>query len=60
VRAAAYILHCVVCEDLTGPVQPKSLICAQCGFPLKIVSGKELEIEYIEIEEPELTSMALA
>jgi Zn finger protein HypA/HybF involved in hydrogenase expression len=49
-----------VCEDLTGPVQPKSLICAQCGFPLKIVSGKELEIEYIEIEEPELTSMALA
>jgi hydrogenase nickel incorporation protein HypA/HybF len=57
IEVVPMVLHCVVCNDLTQPGQPKSLICTQCGFPRKIISGKELEIEYIEIEDPKMISM---
>jgi len=53
------VLHCVVCDAKTQPKIAMSLICTQCGFPLKIVSGKELQIEYIEIEEQDVTPMAI-
>jgi hydrogenase nickel incorporation protein HypA/HybF len=42
-------LFCVVCEAVTEPVRGVCLICAQCGFPLKIVAGEELQIEYIDV-----------
>jgi len=42
-------LFCVVCEAETQPVRGVCLICAQCGFPLKIVAGEELQIEYIDV-----------
>jgi hydrogenase nickel incorporation protein HypA/HybF len=45
------ILHCVVCDARSQPASAMSLVCPQCGFPLKIVHGKELQIEFIEIEE---------
>jgi hydrogenase nickel incorporation protein HypA/HybF len=45
------VLHCVVCNVASGPTNGVSFICQRCGFPLKIVSGKELQIEYIEIDE---------
>jgi hydrogenase nickel incorporation protein HypA/HybF len=45
------VLHCVVCDIGTEPTRAMSFICQHCGFPLKIVSGKDLEIEYIEIDE---------
>jgi hydrogenase nickel incorporation protein HypA/HybF len=51
IEVVPMILHCVVCEARTQPTVAMSLICTQCGFPLEIVSGKELQIEYIEIEE---------
>jgi hydrogenase nickel incorporation protein HypA/HybF len=44
-------LHCVACNAETQPTTAMSIICPQCGFPLRIVSGTELQIEYIEIEE---------
>jgi Zn finger protein HypA/HybF involved in hydrogenase expression len=37
-----------------------SLICPRCGFPLKIVSGKELQLEFIEIEDHYPASTAVA
>ena len=43
------VVLCVVCEASTQPVQGVCLICEQCGFPLEIVSGEELQIEYIEV-----------
>jgi hydrogenase nickel incorporation protein HypA/HybF len=51
IEVVPMVLHCVVCNAETQPTSAISLICAQCGFPLKIVSGKELQIEFIEIEE---------
>ena len=44
------VTRCVVCESSTEPVRGVSLICGQCGFPLEIVSGEELQVEYIEVD----------
>jgi len=44
------VVHCVVCESSTQPVRGVCLICEQCGFPLEIVSGEELQIDYIEVD----------
>jgi hydrogenase nickel incorporation protein HypA/HybF len=45
------VVRCVVCEASTQPVCGICLICEQCGFPLEIVSGEELQIEYIEVDQ---------
>jgi hydrogenase nickel incorporation protein HypA/HybF len=60
VEVVPMTLHCVVCNAEPQPARPMSLICCQCGFPLQIISGKELQIEFIEIEEryPAITAVA--
>jgi len=57
IELVAMEVYCVVCQAVTYPVAGICLICAQCGFPLKIVSGEELQIEYIEIETVEESSL---
>lgn len=52
IEVVPMVLHCVVCEAEPQPTSAMSLICSQCGFPLKIISGQELQIEFIEVEEP--------
>ena len=47
------VVRCVVCEASTQPLRGVCLICEQCGFPLEIVSGEELQIEYIEVDSRE-------
>jgi hydrogenase nickel incorporation protein HypA/HybF len=44
------VVRCVVCEASTQPSHGVCLICEKCGFPLEIVSGEELQIEYIEVD----------
>ena len=44
------VLHCVVCDATTQPEAGLHLICEECGFPLEIIAGEELQIEYIELE----------
>ena len=44
------VVRCVVCEESTQPLHGVCLICEECGFPLEIVSGEELQIEYIEVD----------
>jgi hydrogenase nickel incorporation protein HypA/HybF len=44
------VVRCAVCEASTQPARGVCLICEQCGFPLEIVSGEELQIEYIEVD----------
>ena len=50
IEVVPMVVHCVVCEASTQPEKGVCLICAECGFPLKIVSGEELQIEYIEVD----------
>jgi hydrogenase nickel incorporation protein HypA/HybF len=44
------LVRCVVCERESRLAQVR-LVCTQCGFPLIILSGEELQIDYIEIED---------
>jgi len=44
------VLHCVVCDATTKAEPGLRLICTLCGFPLKIIAGEEIQIEYIEVE----------
>jgi hydrogenase nickel incorporation protein HypA/HybF len=60
IEVVPMVLYCVVCNAGTQPTQAISFICPQCGFPLKIISGQELQIEFIEIEEHSLTVAAIA
>jgi hydrogenase nickel incorporation protein HypA/HybF len=41
--------HCVVCGAAAQPATGVCFICTQCGFPLKIIAGEELQIEYIDV-----------
>jgi hydrogenase nickel incorporation protein HypA/HybF len=50
IEVVAMVVRCVVCQTSTQPVSAVCLICVQCGFPLEIVSGEELQVEYIEVE----------
>ena len=50
IEVISMVLHCVVCDAETQPESGICLICERCGFPLKIIAGEELSIEYIEIE----------
>ena len=50
IEIVSMVVRCVVCEATTRPVHGVCLICEQCGFPLEIVSGEELQIDYIEVD----------
>jgi len=50
IEAVPMVVECVLCGVVTEPVRAVCLICPQCGLPLRIVSGEELQVEYIEIE----------
>ncbi len=50
IETVQMVVRCVVCEASTRPVRGVCLICERCGFPLEIVCGEELQIEYIEVD----------
>ena len=53
IEVVPMVVRCAVCDTRTRPIHGVRLICAECGFPMEIVSGEELQIEYIEIETEE-------
>jgi hydrogenase nickel incorporation protein HypA/HybF len=53
IEVAPMVVQCVVCDVEVRSAMGRSLICSQCGFPLKLISGEELLIEYVELEEEE-------
>jgi hydrogenase nickel incorporation protein HypA/HybF len=60
IETAPMVVHCVVCETDIEPPATFSLICTRCGFPLQIISGQELQIDYIEVEECGINPVAAA
>jgi hydrogenase nickel incorporation protein HypA/HybF len=53
IETVSIVLRCAVCDKATPPVGGVCLICAVCGFPMEIISGEELQVEYIEVETQE-------
>jgi hydrogenase nickel incorporation protein HypA/HybF len=50
IESVPMVVLCVACGSVTDPVREVCLICPHCGLPLNVVSGEELQVEYIEIE----------
>jgi hydrogenase nickel incorporation protein HypA/HybF len=50
IESVPMVIRCVTCGPVTDPVRDVCLICPQCGLPLEVVSGEELQVEYIEVE----------
>ena len=49
IESVPMVVRCVACGTVTDPVREVCLRCPQCGLPLEVVSGEELQVEYIEI-----------
>lgn len=47
------VVECVVCNSEPRAVSEVCFACGECGFPLRIVSGEELQVEYVEVETEE-------
>ena len=43
-------VRCAVCGPVTDPMREVCLLCPRCGLPLEVVTGEELQVEYIEVE----------
>ena len=43
---------CPDCLWVGAPQQDFCLVCPQCGTPVEILTGREMAVESIEIEEP--------
>jgi hydrogenase nickel incorporation protein HypA/HybF len=53
IETVEIVVRCAVCDKATQPVAGIYLICTVCGFPMEIISGEELQIDYIEVETEE-------
>jgi len=51
IETVPMITRCVLCGNVRNPVRDICLRCPTCGLPLEIVSGEELQIEYIEVDD---------
>jgi hydrogenase nickel incorporation protein HypA/HybF len=50
IESVPMVVRCVACGPMTDPVREVCLICSECGLPLEVVAGEELQVEYIEVE----------
>lgn len=44
------VVRCVVCEDAPRRMKEICLFCESCGFPLEIISGEEMQVEYVDVD----------
>jgi hydrogenase nickel incorporation protein HypA/HybF len=50
IETVPMVVRCVSCGSVKDPVRDVCLICPQCGLPLEVLSGEELQVQYIEVE----------
>jgi hydrogenase nickel incorporation protein HypA/HybF len=50
IESVPMVVRCVTCGPVRDPVRDVCLICPQCGLPLEVVSGEEIQVEFIEVE----------
>ena len=50
IESVPMVVRCVSCGSVTDPMRVVCLICPQCGLPLEVISGEELQVEYFEAE----------
>ncbi len=50
IECVAMELRCAICGRVNDPMHDVRLSCPKCGLPVEIVSGEELQLEYIELD----------
>jgi hydrogenase nickel incorporation protein HypA/HybF len=50
IEIAPMVVRCLSCGVIRSPVRDIILSCPQCGLPLEIVAGEDIQLEYIEVE----------
>lgn len=50
IESIPMVTRCALCGTVNDPVREIRLLCPHCGLPLEIVSGEELQVEYIEVD----------
>ena len=45
--------ECTVCGSTVAPEREVLLLCPACGAAMRITAGEEMELAWIEVEEPE-------
>jgi hydrogenase nickel incorporation protein HypA/HybF len=43
-------VECANCGPVADPLGSVCLLCPNCGLPVKIVAGEELQVDYIDLE----------
>jgi hydrogenase nickel incorporation protein HypA/HybF len=43
-------VRCISCGVINNPIKDVILSCPQCGLPLEIIDGEDIQLEYIEVE----------
>ena len=49
-------MRCPQCGLAGRPIDDFCLLCAACGSPVEIISGREMQLEYLELAEESVTS----
>jgi hydrogenase nickel incorporation protein HypA/HybF len=59
IETVEMVTECMVCDSQAQPAHGICLICRTCGFPLRILAGEELRVEYIEVDLKQEESLSL-
>jgi hydrogenase nickel incorporation protein HypA/HybF len=51
IETVPLVARCAKCGAVKQPAHEICLVCPGCGSPLEIVSGEELQVVYIELDE---------
>ena len=46
-----------LCGLIGRPIDDFCLLCAACGSPMEIISGREMQVEYLELAEAEQSAI---
>jgi hydrogenase nickel incorporation protein HypA/HybF len=50
IEVVPMVVRCLSCGIVPNPIRDILLSCPQCGLPLEIVEGEDIQLEYIEVE----------
>jgi hydrogenase nickel incorporation protein HypA/HybF len=53
IEMSPLIACCFDCDWSGTPVEEFSFSCPHCGMPVQVLSGQEMDVEYIEVFVPE-------
>jgi hydrogenase nickel incorporation protein HypA/HybF len=53
IEISPLVACCFDCDWSGTPVEEFSFACPHCGMPVQVLSGQEMDVEYVDVFEPE-------